>query len=537
MSSAVVELSSLYKFSGSGLPVLLVSDTATVDATRTHSLDYEICTWVGDAFKVDYAPLQGHHVIIWPTNSKAEIDHARKLGAHLASLGINGRVMIPEGQPPAWTLADCRKEKIDFETFAGRNQGRYLRPFTLTPARALKDEPKPQGSQWVLLKELGFQDGKIPPANEDTVDNVLTHAKLPFWYDDFLQRAMTRWLSDAPRAVTDGDVAMLTVHFQRTYGIAKMSTTKVRSGLDHYLQRNRRNSAQEWLRGLTWDGVERLPTVLSKGWGVPQDAYHEAVGRCWFMGMTNRVLEPGCHYDNFPLFEGGEGIGKSTALRVVGGDWFTECHESVLTKDFLQIMPGQMLLEIGELNSFRKADIGRINGIISNRVDTYRESYGRIATSRPRQCSFAGTTNRNDWNMSDTGFRRAWRILVEKVDLYYLRENREQLFAEAVARLDNQEVYHDVPQDLAKRLQDDARIEDSWTGPVLDYAMSRRTTNAEDVMTNALQIPAERQNNYAKVRIHAILKMAGFVSMSVWENGRTVRAWKRSALLSGEMDF
>lgn len=529
MSSTVVELSGLYRFSAAGLPVILVSDHATVDAARPRLLDYEVCSWNGDIERVDWSPLIGNPVFVWPTNSSAAIQEATKLGERLHQIGItSGFIIRPDGQPPAWTLADAVAERINIDEFANREDGRHLRPLSITKSVAVGAEPKPEGSTLIALKKLGFADGKIPPSNEDTVDTIMEGTNMPFWYDEFLQRVMTTWRSDVPRAVTDGDLAMLTVHLQRTYGLSKMSPAKVRSGLDYFLQRHRRNSAQEALRALVWDGEVRLPGMLARAWGTEKNAYYSAVGRCWIMGMVNRVLNPGCQFDNFPLFEGGEGVGKSTALRIIGGEYFSECHESIMSKDFQQMMHGKMLLEIAELHSFKRAEIERIKGIISNRVDTYRPSYGRIAQDFPRSCSFAGTTNRNDWNISDTGMRRAWRIIVGKVDLYWLRVNRDQLLAEAVARLDMGEVYHDVPDIDAKALQDDARVEDPWTDAVLHYARAMPQVTPTEILSHALIIDIGKQTPGDVTRVRSILKLAGFVSSVRRIDGITQRTWRQN---------
>ena len=534
--SSVVELSGLYKYSATELPVILVSDTETVDKARGRVMDYEICTWLGDFKKVDWSVMLGRDITLWPTHASSYEATMRAVGDHLVTLGFtSGRLLMSTGAVPGWTLADCLAEKIPLDDWALRENGRHLRPLALPRAAiTVKGVPQLETSQHIELKKIGFTDGERIPANEDTVDRILEGAQMPFWYDEFLQRVMTSWQSDAPRPITDGDISMLTVHLQRNYGLQKMSVGKVRSGLDTFLLRHRVNAAQDALRQLVWDGQERLPTLLSKGWGTPQNAYYEAVGRCWIMGMVNRVLNPGCQFDNFPLFEGGEGAGKSTALRIIGGEWFSECHESIMSKDFQQLMPGKMLLEIAELHSFKRAEIERIKGIISNRVDSYRPSYGRTSQDFPRSCSFAGTTNRNDWNMSDTGMRRAWRIIVAKIDLYYLRANRDQLLAEAVARLDGGEVYHDVPEDEARRMQEDAKIEEPWYMQVLAYADARSSVSIPEVLQDCLSIPIERHGTGDATRVRSILRQAGYTSIIKRTGGRTMRVWHRGVLAMQE---
>ena len=52
----------------------------------------------------------------------------------------------------------------------------------------------------------------------------------------------------------------------------------------------------------------------------------------------------------------------------------------------------------------------------------------------PRQCVMIGTTNDTDYLRDATGNRRFWPIKCEFVDLEWLKENREQIWAEAAYR-------------------------------------------------------------------------------------------------------
>ena len=49
------------------------------------------------------------------------------------------------------------------------------------------------------------------------------------------------------------------------------------------------------------------------------------------------------------VLEGSQGTFKSSSLKIIGGDLFTEAHESVTSKDFFQILEGKLIVEIAEL--------------------------------------------------------------------------------------------------------------------------------------------------------------------------------------------
>ncbi|MDE2471708.1 MAG: bifunctional DNA primase/polymerase, partial [Bradyrhizobium sp.] len=253
------------------------------------------------------------------------------------------------------------------------------------------------------------------------------------WYDEFSKRIYTD-LFGGVHEWSDYDTVQLTLSIQRELGLAKMTTMQVREALVFASRQSTRNAPKEYFESLVWDQQERLPTVMMFGWGTPQDEYYEAVGKCWFISMIARVMRPGCQVDTVPVFEGEQGAFKSTALSIIGGDWYTECHEQAVSKDFFMILEGKLVVEIAEMHAFSKAEVLRVKGIISCRVDRYRAPYAATVENHPRQSVLACTTNEDQWNRDPTGARRFWPIRCGKIDLNYLASNRDQLFAEAFHR-------------------------------------------------------------------------------------------------------
>ena len=133
--------------------------------------------------------------------------------------------------------------------------------------------------------------------------------------------------------------------------------------------------------------------------------------------MKAREFSTGCQVDNMVVLEGVQGIGKSRALRALGGKWYSSASESVMYKDFYLILTGSLIMEIAELDSFKKAEVTRIKQVISSPHDYYRVPYGRDAQVYPRMCVFVGTTNEREYLKDTTGARRFWPI---KCDMSFL---------------------------------------------------------------------------------------------------------------------
>jgi putative DNA primase/helicase len=243
--------------------------------------------------------------------------------------------------------------------------------------------------------------------------------------------------------------------------------------------------------------------------------------------MVARIYQPGAKVDYMPVFEGAQGINKSFALDAIGGQWFAESHEDITSKDFRQTLRGKMLVEFSELHAFKRAEIERIKGMITCRVDRYRESYGRHAKDYPRRCVFAGTTNRDDWVNDDTGARRFWPIRCTAISLDYLRGNREQLFAEAVSLFKAGAQWWDINQDLASQEQNERRDDDVWTSPVLNYAERKEFVIVREILSDVLGIEAKGQTSAEAIRVSRILRIAGYSKYQKWYLGRNEKVWKK----------
>jgi hypothetical protein len=134
-----------------------------------------------------------------------------------------------------------------------------------------------------------------------------------------------------------------------------------------------------------------------------QRDYILTVGSKWMISAVARIMEPGCQADHVLIFEGKQGIGKSKALQVLGGDHFSDGLPDVHTKDARDHVRGKWIIEIAELSQMNKADVETVKAFITRREERFRPAYGRNELVYPRQCVFAATTNRFEFLKDDTG--------------------------------------------------------------------------------------------------------------------------------------
>ena len=164
-----------------------------------------------------------------------------------------------------------------------------------------------------------------------------------------------------------------------------------------------------------WDGVERVDTLLIDYLGAEDNPYVRAVTRKELCAAYCRVYHPGIKFDSMIVLNGDQGIGKSTLIAKLGGEWYSDSLNlsDMNDKTAAEKLQGYWIMEIGELAGMRKADLDKVKAFISRQDDKYRASFGRRVTPHPRQCVFFGTTNSQNGYLRDiTGNRRYWNVKV-----------------------------------------------------------------------------------------------------------------------------
>lgn len=193
----------------------------------------------------------------------------------------------------------------------------------------------------------------------------------------------------------------------------------------------------DYLDGLVWDGNPRLDTMLRDYAEADDTEINREFGSKFLIAGVRRVKQPGVKFDTMLVFEGNQGTGKSSFAEIlaVRNDWF--CGSLSLRSDDktkAELLAGAWIVEVQEMDGIRKASTHELKRFLSTRRDKYRRAYGRDARSYPRQCVIVGSTNDQKYLFDQTGNRRFWPVRAGTVQLEKLREDVDQLWAEAVVR-------------------------------------------------------------------------------------------------------
>ncbi|MBF0246835.1 MAG: hypothetical protein HQL36_01985 [Alphaproteobacteria bacterium] len=282
---------------------------------------------------------------------------------------------------------------------------------------------------------------------------------------------------------------------------------------------------QAYLDGLKWDETPRLDTWLSYYLGVEDSEYVRAVGPKWMLSAVARIFEPGCKADCALILEGKQGIGKSTALRTLGGEWFTDELAEFGSKDAGLQMCGVWIIEISELGSMSRSDVNHIKASMSRSTDRFRPPYGQRVVESPRQCIFAGTVNGDGYLRDETGGRRFWPVRCTAVDIDALKHDADQLWAEAVSRYRKREPWWiDDPaiQRIAEREQEDRYAGDAWSDPIDNYLTGRKSTSVSEILQDVFHLSPSHWEDRHQKRVAKILIAKGWSRIKPRVNGKRV---------------
>lgn len=371
--------------------------------------------------------------------------------------------------------------------------------------------------------DFSLSQNGSPHANLANAIKILEHETPEIWFDQFTQRVFQ---DDGGRAEewTDANTLSLMNDWQCRH-IPKLTKDMVHSAVVTYARSRPRDCVADWLTSLKWDGTPRIEEFFMRGLGAVDDDYNRAASANFWKSLVARPLNPGCKVDSMVVLEGEQGARKSTAVQEIVGDprLFAEARENPKSKDFFAALQGKLIVEVAEFDAFSRSDVTTIKQVLSCRVDRYRQPFSVTPEDWPRRGIFVATTNSDSWQRDETGGRRFWPVACYRIDIPWIKANREQAFAEAVARM--HEGWWEMPEASTRAAQEARFMPDAWEELLSQYLADKTEARTVDLLKHPLGIEVSMMTRTLDMRVAGVLRRIGWRKALRSRDGRPYRAW------------
>lgn len=386
-------------------------------------------------------------------------------------------------------------------------------------------------NSWMNNFKLDGQ-GNVKTRSIFNIQMILDHDALTkglIAYDSFADQ-ITKTRDVKPLKImagfwSDADSAIVRAYIERNYSLL-FGRGDIADAVVNVAKGHEYNPVKQAIEKVKWDGKPRAETYFIDYLGAENNDYTKAVTRAWLSGAVSRIYHPGCKFEMVPVLEGAQGIGKSTTVRNLYPDAFSDSLKSLGKSDEdYKKLQGAWVIELGELSALNKTEIELVKNFISAQQDTYRESYGHFAAPHLRKCVFIGTTNHQDYLKDSTGERRFFPIrcgviTASKDPLHPDPNDIAQILAEVKTWVDAGEpLFLDAAMMAeAHKYQQEAETVDPMKEAIEDYL------NME-VPTNWASLTASVKRGYYRSQIEDNGDIAGWIDAKIPSSDRVPMDW------------
>lgn len=365
------------------------------------------------------------------------------------------------------------------------------------------------------------QKGLIVPKNQENIRRAIELLGYELSYDQFADRLLVNG-----HAMEDHEVEHMWFQIDSEHRFLPpwdFFKQKVR----HLAWTNGFHPVKDYLRGLTWDKVPRIDAWLIDSASAEDSPYIRAISSILLIAAVRRIRQPGCKYDEMVIWESTQGTDKSSAARALCPNpaWFSDDLQlNLKSQQLIEATLGKWIVEAGELAGKRKTEVEQLKAMLSRQVDgPARMAYAHFPVERPRHFIIIGTTNSPIYLPDSTGGRRYWPMKLQRFDVEWIKQHRDQLWAEAAAREEAGESIR-LRQELwadAARHQEKRREIDPWEGTLRGYLLSAEPSGdtkirvATNKIWEVLGIPVDRRDRGSSLRISEVMHRLGFKRTTV----------------------
>lgn len=271
----------------------------------------------------------------------------------------------------------------------------------------------------------------------------------------------------------------------------------------------------------------------------------EAMFRKWIIATVANVFEEErCANHVCLIFTGGQGIGKSTALRALVppeiAAYYYEGHFNPENKDASFLLAENFFINLDDsLAGITAKQINELKAVLTRNKVEERRAYDRFNTNAPRRASFAACSNEVTFLHDATGNRRFMPFELAAVDLEAVKSFPvAELWGEAFHAYKRGEVYWIAGEELDQLAlhNQDFEVQTPEYEAVVKYFQLPDLGGVPDYLTATDVMEKLKGKGYSSLSMKKLgeaLRRAGFIRKSRSISGNKVYAYSLVEVAAG----
>ena len=232
--------------------------------------------------------------------------------------------------------------------------------------------------------------------------------------------------------------SVVKVYFENVIGAAFTSQAML-DGMETFLSERSYNPVKEYMENARdkWDKKQRINKMLQVYLGAEDKELISKIAEMWLVGAVAKVYEPYVKFDYVLDLVGGQGVGKTSFLQKIGGQWYTDAVTDFANKDNYDIMLKHLIVNDDEMVASDRMSFAETKSFISKTSLRFRKPYMRRTQEFAKNFVLARTSNHIEYLKDKTGERRFLPVLAnnnqqKKHPMNMTPETVEQIWGEAV---------------------------------------------------------------------------------------------------------
>lgn len=232
--------------------------------------------------------------------------------------------------------------------------------------------------------------------------------------------------------------SVVKVYFESVLGVA-FSNQAMLDGMETFFSERSYNPVMEYMERAAenWDGRKRIDQMLQVYLGAEDIDLVSKIAEMWLVGAVAKVYEPYAKFDYVLDLVGGQGVGKTSLLQKLGGDWYTDAVTDFANKDNYDIMLKALIVNDDEMVASNRMSFAETKAFISKTSLRFRKPYMKRTEEFAKNFVLARTTNQKEYLKDKTGERRFLSVMADtskqkKHPMEIEPETIEQIWGEAV---------------------------------------------------------------------------------------------------------